>query len=674
MGQSIGNNHSASIEESVAAQTRKQTTTFFPDVTYPTSQSNVHILQNVLLVWLDQTIDEENNRDCQKNLAQLCSIVNRIKTFTDADQCVDFLGKLKDEKVCIIMSGSLGQTTVPRVHEMFQVNSIIIFCGNIAWHEQWIKNWPKIKGVCSHITSICETLKEAAKQCERDATPMSILSTRTSSDTPAHRNWNHLEPSFMYTQILKEILLSIAFEERHFQEFIDFCYESHAQKQPSDNLETFKQEYHDKTPVWWYTSDTFLYPMLNCALRLMNMDVLIRMGFFISALHRQLEQLHNEQFSDHQSGNILTVFRGQGLSNASFKEIQNKNVRLLSFNNFLSTSRNRNVSLGFAHRALSTEHVVAVLFVITVDPANARTPFAYIHDVGYHGNKEEEILFSMHTIFRVGTVEPIDEKSRLYQVELTLTKNDDQDLCVLTDHIRKQTEGSTGWDRLGQLLLKAGQPKEAEEVYEILLKQTTDEGQKGDICHRLGSAKYHQEQYQEAVDCYHRARIIRERVLPPNHPDLAMTYNNLGNTYSAIGITYDNIGNKHIAMDMYTNAIYSHKKALEIRQQSYPLNEIDLAMSYDSIGSVGYYMGEYSQALPFHEKALHIRQQVLPSNHPDLAISYNNLGMVNRATGRYSKARPFHELAVDVGQRSLPSDHPHLQFYKNKLDAIRNLS
>lgn len=61
------------------------------------------------------------------------------------------------------MSGSLGQTTVFRVHEMSQVNSITILCDNIAWHQQEAKEWLKMKGVCSHIKSIYETLKEIAE-------------------------------------------------------------------------------------------------------------------------------------------------------------------------------------------------------------------------------------------------------------------------------------------------------------------------------------------------------------------------------------------------------------------------------------------------------------------------------------------------------------------------------
>jgi hypothetical protein len=35
------------------------------------------------------------------------------------------------------------------------------------------------------------------------------------------KNLDQLDPTFMYTQILKEILLTIEFDEGHIEEFID---------------------------------------------------------------------------------------------------------------------------------------------------------------------------------------------------------------------------------------------------------------------------------------------------------------------------------------------------------------------------------------------------------------------------------------------------------------------
>ena len=43
------------------------------------------------------------------------------------------------------------------------------------------------------------------------------------SDDLSKKNLDQLEPSFMYTQILKEILLSIKFEQKHTNEYIQYC-------------------------------------------------------------------------------------------------------------------------------------------------------------------------------------------------------------------------------------------------------------------------------------------------------------------------------------------------------------------------------------------------------------------------------------------------------------------
>jgi len=38
-----------------------------------------------------------------------------------------------------------------------------MFYKHKAQHEQWAKGWPKIKGVYTDITSICQTLKQATQ-------------------------------------------------------------------------------------------------------------------------------------------------------------------------------------------------------------------------------------------------------------------------------------------------------------------------------------------------------------------------------------------------------------------------------------------------------------------------------------------------------------------------------
>jgi hypothetical protein len=62
--------------------------------------------------------------------------MNTVITFTDSEECIQFIEEMRNDKVCMIISGSLGQHIVPRVHSKSQVDSIFIFCGNKNRHEE----------------------------------------------------------------------------------------------------------------------------------------------------------------------------------------------------------------------------------------------------------------------------------------------------------------------------------------------------------------------------------------------------------------------------------------------------------------------------------------------------------------------------------------------------------
>ena len=96
----------------------------------------------------------------------------------------------------------------------------------------------------------------------------------------------------------------------------------------------------------------------------------------------------------------------------------------MSFNNFLSTSKNRKVSLRFAENASTKANMVGILFEMSIDPSLSSTPFASIYDLSNYKN-EEEILFSMHAVFRVDKISQIDIDNSLYKVNLKLTADDD---------------------------------------------------------------------------------------------------------------------------------------------------------------------------------------------------------------------------------------------------------
>ena len=133
---------------------------------------------------------------------------------------------------------------------------------------------------------------------------------------------------------------------------------------------------------------------------------------------------------------------------------------------------------------------------MSIDPAVTTAPFADIQGLGFY-KEEEETLFSMHTIFRIGEIQQIDSNTSLYQVKLTLTSDDDGQLRTLTERIRKETPGETGWERLGLLLMIIGHFDKAEELYSVLLKRIPNENGKTPYYNNLGCANANRGDYEK---------------------------------------------------------------------------------------------------------------------------------------------------------------------------------
>ena len=650
-------------------------------------------VQNFLLIWLDSNIDVLNNEDCSNTITQLRQIVNTVKTFTDVDQCIAFITNIEEEKVFMIISGALGEVIVPRIHNMFQIDSIYVFCQNESRHKQWAQNWMKIKGVFVEILPLCEELKQAAQQCDQNSISISFVPT---NELLSNQNLDQINQSFMYTQILKEILLTIQFDKQSMNDFIIYCREQFiGNSSELNNINKLEQEYSVQKPIWWYTYECFLYSMLNRALRTMEVDTIIKMGFFVRDLHEDIERLYKEQCNGHHKRHPFTVYRGQGLSKTNFNELLKTHNGLLSFNNFLSTSKKQNIAFRFARRSLSNPDLIGVLFIMKIDPSLSSTPFASVKNISSY-QTEGEILFSMHTVFRIGTIQQIDhDNDRLWKVELTLTGEDDSQRLELTKRIRQETTGMTGWHRLGQFLIMIGQFIKAEDLYKVLLEKSHDKGEKAHFYHHLGVIKDGQGEYEMAIYFYEKSLEINKKIISQDHHYLASSYTGIGMVYFKMGdhpkalsshkkaleifqkvlspnnahiaICHGNIGKVYDELGEYSTALLSHEKAMEIFEQTLPPTHPHMASCYYDIGKVYHKMDEFSKALSFHEKALAIRKKTLPENHPLLAASYNSVGELYIKIGQSSKGIPCIEHAIDVGQRSLPENHPDLVLYKKSL-------
>ena len=94
----------------------------------------------------------------------------------------------------------------------------------------------------------------------------------------------------------------------------------------------------------------------------------------------------------------------------------------------------------------------------------------------------------------------------------------------------------------------------------------------------------------------------------PRLPDVATSFNNIGNVYLAKG-------------DL-ENALVQHQKALEIKTRVFGSEHLDVAKSYNNIGKVYNRQGKYEEALEMFTKSLDIKTRIYGGdNHLDVAAS-----------------------------------------------------
>ncbi|CAF1567293.1 unnamed protein product, partial [Rotaria sp. Silwood1] len=102
-------------------------------------------LESFTCLWLDQNVNStQDNLQTQKELRQ---VINHLRTFDNIDECEQYIRNITKEKVVLIVSGSLGQQIVSRLHDLPQFSACYVFCQDQKANEQWANKYHKVNGV-----------------------------------------------------------------------------------------------------------------------------------------------------------------------------------------------------------------------------------------------------------------------------------------------------------------------------------------------------------------------------------------------------------------------------------------------------------------------------------------------------------------------------------------------
>src|SRR4051812_40375998 len=110
----------------------------------------------------------------------------------------------------------------------------------------------------------------------------------------------------------------------------------------------------------------------------------------------------------------------------------------------------------------------------------------------------------------------------------------------------------------------------------------------------------------------------------------------------------------------YADAIPLARKVLAILEKVLEPDHPDVASSLNNLASLYSKQGRYAEAEPLLKRSLAIFEKALGPDHPNVASSLNNLALLYYAQGRYAEAEPLLKRSLAISEKALGLDHPHV--------------
>lgn len=172
------------------------------------------------------------------------------------------------------------------------------------------------------------------------------------------------------------------------------------------------------------------------------------------------------------------------------------------------------------------------------------------------------------------------------------------------------------------------------------------------------SAFYSEErgQYADAEPLYKQSLIIREKTLEPDHPDVAVSLNNLAAIYYTQG--------------KYPEAEPLFKQSLAIRERVLGPDHPDVATGVNNLALLYKEQGKYAEAEPLYKRSLVIRENALGPEHPKVAIALNNLALLYKSQSRYTESETMYKRALTIDEKVLGPHHPDVAVGLNNLAGL----
>ncbi|CAF1357346.1 unnamed protein product [Didymodactylos carnosus] len=611
-------------------------------------------VQNFTAIWLDENCSNMN--DVQ---TRLDGIFNYVKIFDDAVNCCTYINSIKIGKMVIIVSGSIGKYFVPLVCApspprsplcgRLLIGHIYIYCDEQQEYKELIvTKYPKICGIFvdkkilfskvindMNIHESNDYTNEQTLNIIDDSPSIKVFNSDIKQNSI--RNLSKESVHFLKHQLLVDILLNMIHESFARDDMIEFSRkyyrENEAEKKKVDE---YQMVYNSDKAVDWYTLSSFVHRLINKTFRTENIDHIYTFRSFITDLHNQIVQIRDS----HNASIPSAVYRGKRLPPSVFQSLIDNEGGLISINGFLSTTVQQEVACIFAGSGETLLGWESVIFEFHIDTNIVTKPFANIKDFS-NMKDEEEILFSIGTIWRIKSVSKSDTGT--WRVHLSLTGEETVSSIELLEYFKKQIDKKAcTLLTFGNILTEMGEYDKAETYYRILLEEPSiDHEYTATIYINIGRLRYEKDDLEIALDYFKKAFEIIEK-LPESANDMKM-----------------------IPCTKRSRPFSLVEKQQCILKCLSANDHPSFAKCINNIGVVYYMRKDPEGALKCYEQALLQESRSLL----DSSAIYNNIGVVYYDKERCHEAKHYFQQALEFGLQALPVTHVWIVDYTKNIEA-----
>lgn len=620
--------------------------------------------EQITLVWLDRyAINNKSSfsEDIHLTKTILRELNDYVVLFDHESECLNYISSVKNETILLIVSGSYATPNLLNtLHVSRHVDSIFIFCQDKNNYERLQTNiYYKIIGIFDEQISLCSSIKHAITLADKQS---NIFALYNSDKQKSMRDLSRESGSFIFLQLVKQVIKRMsannASTDDSKQEMITKCrlYYRGNQKEMK-NIDDFEENYKPNEAIKWYTRDSFLYKLINKALRTEDIDALYTYRYYIVDLCTCLAE--NTKILRKETSN-LTVYRGMKMSKSERERIKESVGSHIAVSAFFSTSREVSVAKIYAgiekHKpSLSIPDVLESILLV-IDVNLDLNPDLVLADVKHLSifSDEAEVIFDLGTVFKIESFTYIEEDN--YWICYMQTSSKGQD--ITKEYLKfKQTELNMSTDIeivFGDLLYDMGEWLKSRIYFEKMSTQRIDDPQV-----HMGIARCYEALNQSDQALLHLKQAYK-MVLKSDRQCFAL----------AAKICFYS-SRVHYICNNFEESLVFNKKALELYKKAGEVqNRAGIAETLRCAGLIYFLKCDHDASLEHFQQALLLFEDIYRFDHPDKSTALISLSYAYYLRGEYQRALKYMLDGIAIQERLLPNDHPHLAAHINSVGKL----